>query len=244
MKHLLTPTHSDAVRTELERSGYVVVTGVIDPRTVEAAVGALAAASIGQGIRVRNGTTYAIRNLLEVAPDLRSTIVATVDRQLIRSLLGDEAFVNRAILFDKPAHANWRVGWHQDSTIAVREKLPAEGFGPWSTKLGVVHVRPPGCVLDGAVTARVALDDCDEDNGALRVIPGSHRDGILGADAIKELIHQRSPATVTCRAGNVLLMKPLLLHASHPASRPAHRRVIHLEFASLPLPPPLAWRRA
>ena len=32
-------------------------------------------------------------------------------------------------------------------------------------------------------------------------------------------------------------MSPLLLHASSKATRPDHRRVIHLEFCSASLPP-------
>lgn len=36
-------------------------------------------------------------------------------------------------------------------------------------------------------------------------------------------------------------MRPLLLHASSPALAPAHRRVLHLEYAAAPLPPGLEW---
>jgi len=234
----------DKINAELEQSGFVVVRGVIDTGAVEAARFVLDATTTGQGLRARKETTYAIRNLLDVVPELRSTIVDTIRHKLIGGLLSNQAFVNRAILFDKPAHGNWRVGWHQDCTIAVKQITPVEDFGPWSTKSGVVHVKPPAWVLDGAITARVALDDCNEDNGALRVIQNSLRHGYHGAEAIKEVICQQEPATVTCQAGDVLLMKPLLLHASHPARKPAHRRVIHLEFADRPLPNPLCWHRA
>ncbi len=36
-------------------------------------------------------------------------------------------------------------------------------------------------------------------------------------------------------------MRPLLLHASSPATAPAHRRVVHLEFAPAPLSGGLEW---
>ena len=36
-------------------------------------------------------------------------------------------------------------------------------------------------------------------------------------------------------------MRPLLLHASSPSKVPGHRRVIHLDFASSPLPGGLYW---
>ncbi len=40
----------------------------------------------------------------------------------------------RAIYFDKTSEANWSVAWHQDKTIAVKEKVNIPGFEPWSIK--------------------------------------------------------------------------------------------------------------
>ncbi len=94
-----------------------------------------------------------------------------------------------------------------------------------------------------AISAALAEDGfCDESNGALRVIPGSHRVGRLAPSDIAEWWRERAPG-VTCVVprGDILIMRPLLLHASSPAVRPAHRRVIHLEFAARPLPGGLEW---
>lgn len=44
--------------------------------------------------------------------------------------LGEDARPVRAILFDKTPQANWSLGWHQDRTIAVRERRETCGFGP------------------------------------------------------------------------------------------------------------------
>jgi hypothetical protein len=74
-------------------------------------------------------------------------------------------------------NANWKVPWHQDVTIAVQERVEAEGFGPWSIKADVLHVQPPGEVLEHMISVRLHLDNCGEKNGALRVIPGSHLQG-------------------------------------------------------------------
>jgi len=41
--------------------------------------------------------------------------------------------------------------------------------------------------------------------------------------------------------GAILAFRPLILHASAPASAPAHRRVIHIEYAMQELPAPLEW---
>lgn len=233
-----------AFQNELSQMGFVLVRGMIGREAVEQARQAPKASAATDGVRARGGVTYAVRNLLDVVPALRSTVVETVRHDVIQDALGDNAFVTRAILFDKRPTANWRVGWHQDTTIAVERKVEVTGFGPWSVKSDVVHVRPPAEVLTGMVTARVALDDCDASNGALRVIAESHRHGLLDSNAIRAFIDNKRPSVVTCRAGDVLLMKPLLLHASPPAQQPARRRVIHLEFASDPLPEALQWRRA
>jgi hypothetical protein len=96
---------------------------------------------------------------------------------LVEPVLGDRFFAVRGILFDKIPDANWKVPWHQDVTIAVEERVEVEGFGPWSIKADVLHVQPPAEVLEHMVSVRLPLDNCDEENGALRVIHGSHLHG-------------------------------------------------------------------
>ena len=86
------------------------------------------------------------------------------------------------------------------------------------------------------VTIRLHLDDCPAENGALRVIPGSHRRGQLPRDEIEASVNGEAQ-TVTALAGDVLFMRPLLLHASSSATAPRHRRVLHLEFAPTDLLP-------
>lgn len=36
----------------------------------------------------------------------------------------------RALLFDKTQDMNWALGWHQDRTIAVRERIDVPGYSP------------------------------------------------------------------------------------------------------------------
>jgi hypothetical protein len=55
--------------------------------------------------------------------------------------------------------ANWKVAWHQDLTIAVRHRIEVPGFGPWSVKDGVPHVRSPIESLEQMLTVRLHLDD-------------------------------------------------------------------------------------
>jgi ectoine hydroxylase-related dioxygenase (phytanoyl-CoA dioxygenase family) len=91
------------------------------------------------------------------------------------------------------------------------------------------------------LSVRIHLDDCDESNGALRVLPGTHNLGRLSAAQISE--QQRLAASISCAAqkGDVVLMRPLLLHASSAASKAIHRRVIHLDYASSQLDGGLQW---
>jgi ectoine hydroxylase-related dioxygenase (phytanoyl-CoA dioxygenase family) len=120
------------------------------------------------------------------------------------------------------------VPWHQDLTISVSAKLDVPEYGPWTKKAGVWHVQPPASVSERMLSVRIHLDDCSESNGALRVLPGTHRLGRLNAVQIAE--QQRMSASVTCvvDVGGVLLMRPLLLHASSAASESIHRRVFIL----------------
>src|SRR5690349_24594640 len=94
--------------------------------------------------------------------------------RLAAARLGDAARPVRAILFDKTAEANWAVPWHQDRTIAVRERRDVAGFSPWSTKAGIAHVEPPFAIIERMITIRAPLDECYSDNASLLIAPGSH----------------------------------------------------------------------
>lgn len=107
-------------------------------------------------------------------------------------------------------------------------------------KAGVLHVQPPVSVLESMLAVRIHLDDCGKSNGPVRVIPGSHLQGRLSTDQIHRF-SERPATSCTVAAGGVLLMRPLLLHASSASYLPRHRRVIHLEFASGALPGGLTW---
>lgn len=163
---------------------------------------------------------------------------------LVRPHLLSEPFPVRAIYFDKSAEANWLVSWHQDLTLALRARAEVPGFGPWSTKEGIPHVQPPVELLQKMLTIRLHLDDANEANGALRVLPGSHGLGRLSADRIRELREEGSEHLCAVSAGDALLMRPLLLHASSRSASPRHRRVLHIEYAAFPLPLELQWHEA
>lgn len=122
----------------------------------------------------------------------------------------------------------------------VRERREVQGFGPWTVKAGIVHVQPPAEVLSRILAIRLHLDESAEENGPLRVIPGSHGQGRFSAEQVAERA-KRSSITCTVPRGGALLMRPLLLHASSACLVPKPRRVIHLEFATDELPGGLDW---
>ena len=234
------PIISASQLAQFAASGFAVLPELYSPteiaellRTVESAPAS------GPNFR-RSQEVFAIRDLLGEVPALAPLLATTALLELLQRLFPEGCRLVKAIYFDKPAGSNWLVAWHQDLMINVRQRLGLPGFGPWTSKPEGVAVQPPVAVLENVTTIRIHLDDCDATNGALKVVPGSHRHGVVPALKIPEY----TPAAVTCAApaGGVMLMKPLLLHASNRSSSPRPRRVMHLEFASAALPEGLEWR--
>jgi ectoine hydroxylase-related dioxygenase (phytanoyl-CoA dioxygenase family) len=160
------------------------------------------------------------------------------------STVGRDLVAVNATLFDKTPAGNWRVQWHQDRTITVKERLDVRGFGPWSTKNGKARVDAPETVLAQMIAVRIHLDDCNTDNGPLRVIPGSHLRGKISETEIVRVVAAATAVELPVPQGSLILLRPLLLHSSSPAISPAHRRVLHIEFAPRECISPLEWYTA
>jgi hypothetical protein len=160
------------------------------------------------------------------------------------SIVGRDLVAVKATLFDKTAESNWRMQWHQDRAIMVKERLEVAGFGPWTTKAGSLHVDAPQEVLSQMLAIRIHLDPSGAENGPLRVIPGSHRLGKLTEEELAEVVAGQPPAELHVQRGALLLMRPLLIHSSLPARSPDHRRVLHIELAPPEAISPLKWHHA
>jgi ectoine hydroxylase-related dioxygenase (phytanoyl-CoA dioxygenase family) len=214
----------------LERDGFAIVRGVLDRDDI--------AILRAEAERVAaEAVTVCVRHLRQ-----RSALFNQLSRsaRIVQCLPAQVAPV-RSILFDKTADNNWPVAWHRDLTIAVQQRITVAGFGPWSVKDGVAHVQPPMALLQRMVTARIHLDDATLTNGALMAIPGSHRWALTKSSRDPQ---NESDAVVwcACAAGDLLLMSPLLLHASRRSVNPRHRRVAHFEYAARAcLDPRLSW---
>jgi ectoine hydroxylase-related dioxygenase (phytanoyl-CoA dioxygenase family) len=168
---------------------------------------------------------------------MQNPVVARV----VHSALGEGAFVVKGILFDKHPGANWNVPRHQDLSVAVQTRTEAAGYGPWSVKAGVVHVQPPVQVLERMLAIRLHLDDCGESDGALRVLPGSHRHGEIAGHSVRAARERYPEVTCPVSRGGILALRPLLMHSSSSAATASRRRVLHLEFAACELAERVTW---
>ncbi len=232
-------TWADAV----EQDGFAILPDALEPDVVSALRDAIATFSGGRrehGVH-RRRDVYALRNLFDLVPETKAALQAKAVREVVLAVLGPEAFCVRALFFDKTPRANWKVPWHQDATIVVKERAAVTGFGPFTVKAGRQHVMAPPGTLSAMLTVRLHLDDCDESKGAMRVVRASHEYGRLPQDSIEQFTRY-DVTTCVVRKGGLIVMRPLLLHASSPATVPGSRRVIHLEFCARNLPLPLEWR--
>jgi len=130
-------------------------------------------------------------------------------QQLARAVLGPLAIPYRATLFAKSADSNWLVVWHQDIALPLRQREDRPVWGPWSIKEGILYAHAPEQALSQVVALRLHLDDSTEENGPLRVLPDTHKRGVLTDDAIHELAWKIRPLECTVPRGGVLIMRPL-----------------------------------
>jgi ectoine hydroxylase-related dioxygenase (phytanoyl-CoA dioxygenase family) len=226
---------------DFERDGFGILENVLDYETIARLGKELSNLKHSNSVSRKNESVYGVRNLLNIAPRVRGFTESKIVRRIAKNFLGEKARLVRAIFFDKTPGANWKVPWHQDLTISVKEKCEAKGFSAWTRKAGINHVQPPVGILEKMITLRFHLDDADESNGALKIIPKSHRNGRLSATEIKS--RREANETLVCRVkkGDCLIMRPLILHSSSAAPSPRNRRVVHLEFSADALPDGLDW---
>ena len=94
-------------------------------------------------------------------------------------------------------------------------------------------------ILENIFTIRIHLDNTNENNGALKVVPRSHAKGIYRPETIDWNMETEEICSV--EKGGIMIMKPLLLHGSNRTTNCNKRRVIHIEFSDMELPEELNW---
>jgi ectoine hydroxylase-related dioxygenase (phytanoyl-CoA dioxygenase family) len=197
----------------------------------------------GIAAKLKDPNTAGARNLL------RKDWCASLARALrthaaIRDSLPSQTVAVQCTLFDKSADKNWLVTLHQDLSVPVFGRIDAPGFSGWSEKEGQLYVQPPREVLESLIGVRLHLDDCGIENGPLRVVPGSHRNGRLSGDEARAMRERNGEVSCLVPKGGVLILRPLLLHSSSKATSPSHRRVLHFLFAPARAPRGLKWAEA
>lgn len=221
------------------RDGYVVVDNVFTGYEVGKMLSEI---EVGQALNNnfrRSDDLFAIRQFLKEFSELKQCVFNKALKNIVMELFGSDFFLTKSLYFDKPPLSNWFVAYHQDLTISVEGKAEIDGFGPWTKKQNQYAVQPPLAILQNSFTIRIHLDDTNKYNGALKVIPGSHHKGIYRPETIDWL--KETEAICDAKVGSVMIMSPLLLHASDRTIVNKRRRVIHLEFGNMELPKPLQW---
>lgn len=233
--HTIVSMNANLCKTELSRQGVAITSRLYSEQEL---------AKINQLI-VENANlletrlVYSIRRLLIQIPELKDVVFNEKVRELIATVGGDNFFLTKAIYFDKPKGSNWFVSYHQDLSISVAQKRKVEGYKNWTVKHDQFGVQPPIEILENTITLRIHLDDTDESNGGLKVIPRSHKMGVVRLD--KKPLDKTEELACNVKKGSAMFMKPLTFHASKRSENGNRRRVIHLEFCNQELEEELQW---
>jgi len=211
------------IAESFESNGYAIVDAVLSDGEISEIARNLGEVTVGKA-----GT----RNLLffdwcaQLAQSLRQN-------PLLAPLLPELTAAVQCTYFPKSSDRNWLVALHRDHSIPVKRPFDARGWHGWSKKEGIHYVRPPGSVLKALVAVRLHLEDNTEQNAPLAVVPGSHEN------------HAASGVRVNCLVprGGVLIMRPLLLHASSKLAE-GSRRVLHFLYGPRTLPDNAEWANA
>ncbi|OIQ30395.1 MAG: phytanoyl-CoA dioxygenase [Bacteroidetes bacterium MedPE-SWsnd-G2] len=225
--------------SDFKNTGFYILNEIYSEEELEGIINCLESFEKSNNSNFRSNNVFAIRKLLIEIPELKSFLFNDNLRFLLSKLFEGNSFLTKAIYFDKPKQSNWFVPIHQDLSISVADKKHVEGYNQWTFKKGQYGVIPPLGILENTVTIRIHLDDTNSGNGALNVVPKSHLQGIVRVD--ENYCSELSPQVCEVRKGGVMLMKPLTLHSSNRSNNSSNRRVIHLEFNSIPLDKNLNW---
>lgn len=194
--------------------GFFTVADVFTPEECDAILGHIEQAAFELALGETGDGPLSYRPMMHLAsPELMR--VATDGRwaPIVLPLLGTgdaRLYWEQAVA--KPPQARTELPWHQDN--GYTPLLPEEYITCW-----------------------LALDDADEDNGCLWVIPGSHRSGTQrhhdGGSGPFRVGHD-GPAedglAVPVQRGSVLVFSSLLMHRSGPNTTDRSRRAWIIQF--------------
>lgn len=218
---------------ELAERGFLVIEDVLSPPKCAELI-----AHLPEEVQNAAGS----RGLLDWAECAKLNLQLR-EHPALRSLIPAGYVATQCTYFEKSTATNWLVPFHQDLSIQVAEQVAHPDLRGWSMKEGEIHVLPPDKILRELLAVRLHLDPCGSSDGALRVIPGSHLKGVLTSNAVTQSRQNDEECLCPVGQGGVLIMRPLLLHASSKAVGSSRRRVLHFVYAPPNLPYGLRWKR-
>lgn len=216
-------------REPLEKQGYAIVPDVLDAAGCKA---------LGDAVALATADAAGTRTLL--AHPWCQRLAQLLQQHPALAIPAHYRAV-QCTYFEKSGSRNWLVSVHQDRSIPVAARIEHPALQGWSEKEGQWFVQPPVALLEQLLAVRLHLDDCGPDDGPLRVVPGSHQQGLIDAGCAVHMRQHGGEFTCCVARGGVLLMRPLLLHASSRSSGSSLRRVLHFVFAPPDLPWGLRW---
>ena len=199
----------DPRRTELADQGFTILAGYMSAEMLErmrTRVDELFAEEgdqAGSEFR-REENARRLANLVDKGEVFREAIASAPILALVESVLGPEFKLSSLNVRSAPPHSNSLQPLHVDMGL-----LPDQhGYAVCNTVW--------------------MLDDFTEENGALRVVPGSHRVGKRPQDVLADLnaVHPEE-ILVTGRAGTVVVMNAHLWHGGTANRTAAERRALH-----------------
>lgn len=227
---------------ELKSEGFTIINKVYSEIEIEQLISLIEKSTENKSESTtfrKSDDLFAIRQFLVEIPETLEIILNEKLKEIIKTNFGNDYFITKSIYFDKPEMSNWFVSYHQDLTISVNKKIELENFENWTTKQNQFAVQPPINILDKNFTIRIHLDKTTKENGALKVINKSHAKGICRIENIE--IDTETESFCEVEKGGIMIMKPLLFHASNKTTNNERRRLIHIEFSNVELPKELDW---
>ncbi len=227
---------------EINSEGFTIIDNVYSENEIEKIISEIEKVTENETENAtfrKSEDLFAIRQFHKEIPETLKYIFNQNLREIIKSNFGENYFITKSIYFDKPEKSNWFVAYHQDLTISVDKKVEIENFENWTTKQNQFAVQPPKEILEQNFTIRINKDNTTKENGALKVVNKSHRKGIVRTESI--IVENEIETICEVEKGGIMIMKPLLFHASNKTTNNERRRVIHIEFSNIKLPRELEW---
>jgi ectoine hydroxylase-related dioxygenase (phytanoyl-CoA dioxygenase family) len=227
---------------EINSEGFAIIEAIYSDSEVEKIISEIenvTQATTDNATFRKSDDLFAIRQFHKEIPETLPYVFNHNLLEFIKTNFGQNYFITKTIYFDKPEKSNWFVSYHQDLTISVNKKIVVKHFENWTVKLNQFAVQPPKEILENNFTVRIHLDRTTKDNGALKVLNASHKKGISRVENIN--FNEEIETICEVEKGGIMIMKPLLFHASNKTTNNERRRVIHIEFSNQILPNELEW---